>query len=188
MRGFFIRRFGGKLACMKPLALAALTILLLATSACVRLASTPPPEPSPEKEGLCRIADLQASSSSSDAGGSLVIGVTLFNISKSPCTLRGYPQMMLTANGKALNIQTVQARVGQESSVPTLKIAPGESAIAIAVWENYCASAPTGDLGIRLTLATGEGLDLQSDIQSPPGCDASNQPSTLSVNPYSYPP
>jgi hypothetical protein len=186
----FIGWFGGKLACMKPLALAVLTILLLSASACVRLISTPLPEPSPDKRSvdLCTAADLQTSSNSSAATGSVILGVTLLNISESPCILRGYPQMTLTANGQALDVQTVQARVGQESSIPMLTIAPGESAIAIAIWNNYCAKAPKSGLGIHIILATGESLDFKTSIQSLPACDASGKPSTLSINPYSYPP
>ncbi len=162
--------------------------LLIVSCACTRTASTLAPRPSPTSEvRLCSTADLQTSSNSNGATGSIVLGVTLVNSSKSPCVLVGPPQVTLTVSGRPLDVQIV--RVDQASPSPTaLTISPGESAIVILIWRNYCGAALADGPSIQLALTTGQTLDIKADVEAIPRCDAKNEPSTLTVNPYSYPP
>jgi hypothetical protein len=190
----FILLFGGKLACMKPACLAALTILLL-TTACVRLASAAQPMPgqnpfTPAADArLCAAADLQTSSSAHEDAGAVILGVTLINASMQPCSLQNPPQVTLLDADQPLDVQLIQAEALQTPPVQAaLTIAPGESAILILAWRNSCGAAPKTGPGIRLTLAAGETLNIKTGAPAVPRCDDPNAPSTLTVNPYSYPP
>jgi hypothetical protein len=170
---------------------------LLLTGACTRPASTLEAQPAPTGSvRLCGAADLQPSSSSNGATGAIVLGVTLINQSETPCALPGQPQVALSNNphtpgavGQTLAVQVIQAQADQAAPTSvTLTIAPGESIIAILIWRNYCGEALADGVTIRLTLTTGQSLDIQADALAVPRCDAKNEPSTLLVNPYSYPP
>jgi hypothetical protein len=167
---------------MKPTSLHLLIALL--TSACVRPASTLEPEPtSSGKVRLCGMADLQTSSNANDAAGSITLGVTLINTSQSPCALKNPPQVTLIGNGQPLDAKTIQT----QADTATLTIAHGENAIAILIWQNYCGEMLKDGPSIHLALTTNESLDIKN-VQVVPGCDDSTQPSTLTIQPYSYPP
>jgi len=160
-----------------------LTIALL-TSACVRPASTLKPEPtSSGKVRLCGVADLQTSSNPNDAADSVTLGVTLVNTSQSPCALKNPPQVTLIGNGQPLDAKTIQT----QADSATLTIAHGESAIAVLIWQNYCGETLKDGPSIHLALTTDESLDIKN-VQAVPGCEDSTQPSTLTIQPYSYPP
>ncbi len=168
-----------------------IVLMVFLSSACTRPASILDPQPAPTDElRLCAAADLQTSSSSNDAGGSIVLGVTLVNASESPCILAGPPQVTLTANGQPLEIETLQADTEPVASPApaALRIAPGESAIAILVWENYCGETLADGPTIHLGLTTDEALEIKAEGTATPQCAAKNEPSTLTVYPYSYPP
>jgi hypothetical protein len=169
---------------MRPGTFLILTFLLV-TGACTRPLSTLAPEPAPTS-GMrpCGAADLQTSSSSNSIPDALMLGVTLINQTGTPCVLDGRPQITLTDHGRPLDL-----RIEDAQGVPpaTLSIAPGESLIAILTWRNYCGET-LNDLVIHLALAAGESLDIQTDLNAAPGCDAPGEPSTLTINPYSYPP
>ena len=158
-------------------------------SACTRLVSTPAPEPS-LTGGIrsCTAADLQTSSSSNGASGAIVLGVTLLNQSKSPCALVGPPEVTLTDGSRPLDVEILPAEDQTQPAPAGLTIAPGESAVAILLWRNYCAQAPKNGATIHLVLPSGESLEIKTDIMAIPRCDVKDQPSTLTVNPYSYPP
>src|SRR5687768_17496577 len=135
---------------MKWKTFAALLFLVL-TGACTRPVSTLQLQPTPtDGVRLCAAPDLQTSSNSNDAGGSTVLGVTLVNASESPCILAGPPQVTLSGDGRPLEVELDQAE--QEPSPAALKISPGESAIAILVWQNYCGETPADSLTIHLDL------------------------------------
>lgn len=164
-------------------------MFLILTSACTRPASSAGTEPATSAVGPCGAADLQTSSNSNGATGSIALGVTLVNTSKSLCAMEGTPQVALTANGQTLDVQMLQAPADQTPPAPaTLTVAPGESVIAILIWRNYCGETLPGGPTIRLTLGTGEKLDIRADAYAVPRCDVKTEPSTLTVNPYSYPP
>jgi hypothetical protein len=168
-----------------------IVLMVFLTGACTRPASTLDLPPAPTDElRLCGTSDLQTSSSSNDAGGSIVFGVTLVNTSESPCILAGPPPVTLSGNGKPLKIEYLQADTEPLASPApaALRIAPGESAIAILVWENYCGETLADGLTIHLGLTIDQSLEIQADRAVIPPCEAKNKPSTLTIYPYSYPP
>ena len=183
-------RISGRLGfTMKPSALIVLLIVFL-TSACVRPVSTAPPmtgrnpfTPQPATR-LCAAADLETSSNAHDNTEALILGVTLINHSKSPCSLLGPPLVTLLNADQPLDVQLIQA----ESGAAILTIAPGEGVILIVTWRNYCGSALKDGPGIHLTLSESESLNIKPEVHAVPRCETANAPSTLTINPYSYPP
>ncbi len=174
---------------MKRTSLIVLSLLIL-TSACTRPASTLVPEASPTSEvRLCNASDLQTSSNSNGATGAIILGVTLVNTSKSACVLVGPPQVTLTGSGQTLDAQIIQAQADQTPHAPAaLTVSPGESAIVILIWRNYCGETLTVGPIIHLSLTTDQALDIQTGVEAVPRCDVQDEPSTLTVNPYSFPP
>ena len=164
--------------------------MLVLTSGCTRPAGTAQAGASPTSGArLCRAADLQTSSNSNGATGAIQLGVTLVNISKSPCDLVGPPQVTLLGGGRALDVQVIQAPADQTPPAPAaLTLAPGDSVIEILVWHNYCAAAPADGPVIHLALTTDQALEIGTGAQDVPPCAAKNQASTLTVSPYSFPP
>ena len=172
---------------MRP-ALLALIIVLL-TSACVQPASTSQPfkgqNPfTPEAAAhLCTAADLQTSSSAHNETGIVTIGVTLINQSENTCNLQSPPQVSLRAV-PPLDLQLIQTK----ADAPTLSISPGESVILTLSWRNYCGPALKNDLKLHLALEGSEPLNIQTKLLVFPRCEDGKAPSTLTINPYSYPP
>jgi hypothetical protein len=164
-------------------------LLALLTAACERLGGLPQAAASPNAAPrLCAAADLQGSSSSNGAGGAIQIGVTLINVSKSPCILVGPPQITLKSGSAALAVQVVQAAAALTPPAPAgLSIAPGNGAIAILLWHNYCGTTLSG-VTIHFTITTDQGLDVQAGAEALPHCEVPGEPSTLTVQQYSYPP
>jgi hypothetical protein len=136
---------------------------------------------------LCGAADLQTSSNTHKDDSGVTLGVTLINTSTSPCSLQNLPQVTLLDADRPLDVQLVQAGEGG-TPVAVLPISPGESVILILVWRNYCGEALKDGPSVRLALPAGESLTIQADASAVPRCEATNDPSTLTVNPYSYPP
>ena len=165
-------------------------LMLLLASGCSREASAPAAQASPTGgTRLCRAADLQTSSNSNGATGAIQLGMTLVNISNSPCDLVGPPQVTLLGGGRALDVQVLQAAADQTPPAPAaLTLAPGDSVIEILVWRNYCGAALADGPVIHLALTTDQALEIGTAAQDVPRCDAQNQTSTLTVNPYSFPP
>jgi hypothetical protein len=177
-------------------------LLAFTLSACVRTASaapTPAPRsalPAPQatftaaqSSQPCRPADLETSSNSSAANEAVTIGVTLMNRTGYACQLQGAPQVeLLGADDNPLPIQYTAATLNQTPPIPTtLNITPGESAIVSMIWSNACPPL-SQKISLRLTLANGETLAIApANIPAPP-CSDKNQPATLTVSPYSYPP
>jgi hypothetical protein len=179
-----------------------LTLALL-LAACVRPASqspdtTPVPNvPTPRNtpteapiSGACRPADLKTSSNASDSNAATVIGVTLVNVTGYTCLLTGQPQIaLLGADGKPIPAQYSAAQIEQTPPAPdTIKVIPGESAIVSLIWRNACGLAADEKIGLRLTLAGGETLEIKPQAIPIPQCDDSSGPATVTVAPYSYPP
>jgi hypothetical protein len=138
---------------------------------------------------LCAAADLQTSSNVHEDTGAIILGVTLINASTRPCSLQNPPQVTLLNADQPLAIQMTEAEPLQTPPIPAaLTISPGESAILILVWRNYCGGALKNAPGIHLALAAGETLNIKAGAPAVPRCEAATAPSTLTVNPYSYPP
>jgi hypothetical protein len=119
-----------------------------------------------------------------------VLGVTLTNQIKGPCTLSNPPQAsLLDSSGQPIDLQTTIISPEQTPPAPALmKLAPGESAIASLVWRNYCQLPNTDGLILRLELAKDQNLDVEMKALALPRCDAKEEPSTITVAPYSVPP
>ena len=175
---------------MKRIGLLFIT-LLLATCGCTRAASTSAPQSVATAGGtrLCAAADLRTSSNSNDASGSIQIGVTLVNVSQTACLVIGPPPVTMMGNGRVLDLQIIQAPSDQTPPAPpAVMVAPGNSIVAILLWSNYCGGALAGGPTLHLALTTDQGLDIPLEPQAVPDCTAQNQPSTLTINPYSFPP
>lgn len=174
---------------MRSILFAALLISLF-TSACNRSVSTI--EPYTGKNPFtpaatahpCTADDLQTSSNAHSDAGAVTLGVTLINQSQNPCTMQPPPQINLLDADKPLDIKEIQT--GADKS--PLSIAPGESLIVILAWDNYCGAVLKDDPNLQLKLTEGETLTVKANLKEPPRCHDSNAPSTLTINPYSYPP
>ena len=83
--------------------LLAIALLVILSTGCSRSAPTPPPTepaanfptPAPESLPLCSPADLNTSANHSGEDGTIVLGVTLINKSKSFCALANPPAVSL---------------------------------------------------------------------------------------------
>lgn len=175
---------------MKPILFILLPILLL-TTACVRDLGTVEPftgqNPfTPEAAAhVCPATDLHPSPNVHKEGGNVTVGIALINQStQDTCNLPPNPQLRLLDGDQPLDVASIAA----DGEAASLNIAPGESVILVALWQNYCAKAPTSDLSMRLTFHDGQTLDVALIPLTVPDCTDSNAPSTLTVNPYSYPP
>lgn len=181
---------------MRRLVLLSLSIFLL--SGCTRAASAPPPtEPAlnfptanPAGTPLCQPADLKTSSNFNDAGGEIVLGVTLTNQSKNPCALSNPPQpSLIDANSQPLDVQISALPSDQTPPAAAfMQLAPGESVIMTLVWRNFCQTLPGDSLIIRLNLADEKNLEIFINLLKVPNCEVKTDPSTALVATYSYPP
>lgn len=175
---------------MKPILLIVLPILLF-TTACVRDMGAVEPYTgsnpfTPEAAAhVCTIADLHPSPNVHKEGGNVTLGIALINQSQhDTCNLPPHPQLSLLDGDQPLEIALIPA----DDEAASLNIAPGESVILVALWQNYCAKAPTSDLTLRLTIRDAQTLDVPLAPSTIPDCADAKSPSTLTVNPYSYPP
>lgn len=192
-----------------------LSVLFLFLTACTRpVGGVAPtalpvdfPSPAPGSTPLCQPTDLDVSSNSIGATGALMIGVTLTNKSKNPCALANPAQItLLDSDNKLLEVKTSNspadpagdpagergASRGASSQTPIpsaqMELHAGESAILTLVWRNYCQPLSKDQLTVRVELTEKKNLDVPMQLLSEPPCDAKNEPSTLMVGPYSYPP
>jgi hypothetical protein len=169
------------------------------TAACTRSASSPVPtepalnfpSPVPGSIPVCQASNLQTSSNSLGASGAITMGVTLTNQSKNPCTLSNPPQVrLLNANGEALKVEsTVSPAVQTPAAQSIILLAPTESVILSLVWRNFCQTLPSESVILHLELSEKQELEIKMQMPSAePQCDASDQTSSLTITPYSFPP
>jgi hypothetical protein len=168
------------------------------TVACTRAASNPAPtepalnfpSPVPGNIPLCQAAELQTSSNSLEASGTVTLGVTLTNQSKNPCTLSNPPQVsLLDGNGEDLKLGTAVSPAVQTPPAPNIiLLAPAESVIMTLIWRNFCQTLPTDSLILHLALSEKQVLDVKMQTPGKPGCDTPDQASSLKIAPYSSPP
>jgi hypothetical protein len=131
------------------------------------------------------------------ATGSLVGGVDLINAGPRPCALLGRPTISFT--GAAATTTRVEVKELPRSPEPpdvladppgSLRaLAPGKSASVSLWWSNWCGpgSVPTGSpgappSGLELTLPGGTSLVVP--LTQAPRCDAPQDPSLVSVGPF----
>ncbi len=176
-----------------------LIVLIIATiiSACSRANSLPAPtEPavnfptiSPSSLPLCKSNDLKNSSNSNEGSGTVVMGLTLTNITKHQCVLLNPPQVtLLDTNRSKIKLQLdANALLTQVNPIPAMiVIGPTESVIVTIIWKNYCKTQPAHIL--RLEIDKDKFLEVEYKSLSLPKCLVKDEPSTISVVPYSYPP
>lgn len=120
-----------------------------------------------------------------------MLGITLTNQSKNPCALSNPAQItLLDSDNKPLKVQVsiIPADTQTPPASAQTEIASGESVILSLVWRNYCQPLTKDSLTIRLALSAEQNVDVIMKLLSEPRCDAKNEPSTLTIAPYSYPP
>ncbi|MEI7847532.1 MAG: DUF4232 domain-containing protein [Chloroflexota bacterium] len=176
-----------------------LLVLIIATfiTACSSANSLPAPtEPavnfptiSPSSLPLCKSDDLKSSSNSNEGSGAVVIGLTLTNIKKHQCVLLNPPQAtLLDTNRSKIKLQLDEkALLTQVNPNPAMiVIGPTESVIVTIIWKNYCKTQPVNI--VRLEIDKDKFVEVEYKSLSLPSCLAKDEPSTISVIPYSYPP
>lgn len=185
----------------------ALVALVLAASAA---AAAPPPrvvpwlDQRPAKASAnpllaspCRASNLRAQLFLQGATGSLVGGVDLRNVGSKPCALLGWPTVSFS--GAAAATTQWQAKKLASSPAPpdvladppgSLRaLAPGKSATVSLFWSNWCglATDPAGAAGTppeAVALALADGTSISVPVNKAPRCDAPQDPSTISVGPF----
>ena len=176
--------------------LLAIALLVILSTGCSRSAPTPPPTepaanfptPAPESLPLCSPADLNTSANHSGEDGTIVLGVTLINKSKSYCALANPPAVSLLEAEKVPIDLHPQELTAEQIPPALVTLPPGESVILSLVWQNYCLTKLEGGLTLRLALAKDQNLDVKMDIPPAPKCASGQVSAALLVAPYSYPP
>jgi len=148
------------------------------------------PEISTDSIPLCKPSDLETSSNYNEVQGKVLLGITLINKSKSPCTLANPPQVsLLDKERKSLGITSIKSTFVQTPVAPRLvTIAPDESEIVSLIWQNYCQPPSGDDFIIQFVFAQNQTLDVTMKVLASPGCTAKDEPSTVTISPYSVPP
>jgi len=145
----------------------------------------------------CRAGQLRAQLFLQGATGSLVGGVELTNAGSVPCALLGWPRLSFTGAAVASTRWRVK-RLARSPEPPDVladppgslrALAPGKTASVALFWSNWCGpgSQPAGGPGqppdgLRLGLRSGTTLVVP--LTQAPRCDAPQDPSTLSVAPF----
>jgi hypothetical protein len=109
-------------------------------------AERPPVPPAPPPAGPCRARDLEASLPNpwNGAGGSLVGGVGVSNISRHPCSLLGKPAIRIP--GGRVHVRSIPAYGDDPLNRHPLSslraLAPGKTASLMLIWANWCGGPP----------------------------------------------
>lgn len=142
----------------------------------------------PGSSAPCALNQLTASASWQGAGGALRGSVVLTNQGSAACTLRGRPVLGLRDGGGRL--LDVQATLADSSSGSLVTIQPGQRAVALFSWRNWCAAPPVAPLSFTVALLNVPGQRIAPVVDpagkpqgDTPTCTAPGSPSTLSVSP-----
>lgn len=135
----------------------------------------------------CRASDLHAHLFLQGATGTLVGGVDLRNAGGSPCALLGRPQVSFTGGAAATERWRVKNIARSPEPLEVLvdplgslrALAPGKSARVALFWSNWCGAGPAG-----LILRLQNGSSLVVPLAQAPRCDVPQDPSLLSVAPF----
>jgi hypothetical protein len=155
-------------------------------------ASAHPPLAAP-----CRARNLRAHLFLQGATGSLVGGVNLVNTGSRPCSLLGWPTVSLAGSATAGEQWRVKRLAASPSPVEAIAdppgslqaLRPGKAAGTAIVWSNWCGpgSTPAGSPGVpptKLLLGLMSGTTIAIPLTHAPRCDQPNDPSTVSVGPF----
>jgi hypothetical protein len=147
---------------------------------------------------FCRPADLKITFKSMGATQSILLGAGLMNISKTPCFLQAWPQVVLVnQEGKPLEVDyhyfesgpsdaaTAAAEQALESTTATVGVWPGWTAWLNLIWQNWCGEPVLGGAVIHLTFGNHSGrLDIPTDIQLGGACNAPGYRSTIGIGKF----
>lgn len=154
-------------------------------------ASAHPPLAAP-----CRARDLRARLSLQGATGSLVGGVTLRNAGAHACALVGRPSVSFTGvpPGARWTVEKLAAQAAPPEALAdppgSLRaLRPGKSASVSLWWSNWCdaTSKPASGPGTppkALALGLPGGSAVLVPVTGAPRCDVPQQPSRVSVGPF----
>ncbi len=145
----------------------------------------------------CRANELHAHLFLQGATGSLVGGIDLTNAGVSPCSLLGWPQVSFTGAAAAATRWRVK-RIASSPEPPEViadppgslrALAPGKTASVSLFWSNWCGpgSQPAGGSGTPpdgFKIGLADGSSLVVPVAHAPRCDAPQDPSLLSVAPF----
>jgi hypothetical protein len=135
----------------------------------------------------CRARDLRAHLFLQGATGSLVGGIDLRNAGASPCALLGRPEVSFAGAAAATEHWRVQKIARSPEPLEVLAdplgslraLAPRKSARVALFWSNWCGPGP---VGLRIRLRNGSSLVVR--LTQAPRCDVPQDPSLLSVAPF----
>lgn len=141
------------------------------------------PNPAP-----CTAANLNASTSLQGATQSIVGPIVFTNTSATACTVQGIPGVQLQdKNGAALAV----TQINQTNPPPALvTLQPGQQATVNIFWTNFCAAdTHPGHYSAKVTIPGDSALtavlqDVSNTPTPPPPCQASSEPSTLTVGSF----
>ena len=145
--------------------------------------------PSQSAVGHCTAGDLEITADGEGATGTIAGGVSVANVSGHPCILRGYPGLALLDVNGAVLVSATGRFSSDFASDDTITLEPRTSgaepqATAQFSWQNWCGQTPGGvTLAVRLP-DDDEAMNVHLAFTATPRCDASDQPSTLTVGPF----
>lgn len=133
----------------------------------------------------CRASELHAHLSLQGATGSLIGGIAFRNAGSAPRSLVGPPRIAFDGAGaehwrlKRLARQPAPPDVLADPPGSLRALAPGKSAGVTIYWLNWCGPPPAA-----FAVALGSSSTLRVPIAHAPRCDASQEPSVLTIAPF----
>ncbi len=145
----------------------------------------------------CQARDIRAHLFLQGATGSLVGGVSLVNAGVRPCSLVGWPTVTFAgpaASGEKWRVKRLAASPSPPEAISdppgSLRaLLPGKTAATAIFWSNWCGpgSTPAGSPGAfptKLILGLPGGATIGIPLAHAPRCDQPDDPSTVSVGPF----
>jgi hypothetical protein len=163
----------------------------------------------PASAASCHASDLAVSDRTGAATGTIVIQVSIANVSQLVCYLQGPPAIQLVdLAGQPLDVaySTACFQCGNVDSLGTamppatqtaeaqsrlevkLGLGLGERLTTMELWNNWCKPFPVGGVKVRLALPGAAGIvDGPPDVNIGGRCDVEGAPSTLVTGAYERP-
>ncbi len=159
------------------------------------LPSLTPNPTNPANSPLCQPIDMKTSSTSSGAGGNIIISAGITNMSSSPCFLPAWPEVMLTnSDGQPLDVQygysmsgadavTTATLQAEEAQTARLGLLPGWTAWSSFIWQNDCGKPVPGGVVIYLVLFDhSSALDIPTDVEQGGRCEDEKLPPYVGIS------
>lgn len=148
------------------------------------------PEAEPKVVSFCLPNFLKVTSQAAKKSGAYEGLITFLNISQSPCSLIGYPDIKVQ-DGPNTVLVTTNFHAKFPERIRDLK--PNQRSYARFIWKNWCGQKPTGPLSLSLMLPQGQKIGIVpitiiggSPLQDTPDCQTSNSTiSTIQLRPIS---